>query len=211
VDPSGAVGYSVSAARIDVLDLKKFTNIDSLEVGDTLANAGTFQHGIGQLAISRDGTVLAVITDHGFSLVQTKVVHFVNFASMSARAHLHLRGGARRDSFKVEGTFTLDSSSNGIDPVAQNAVLEVGSVALNIPAGSFQASGHHFKFEGTIDGIAVKIALRPLNGNRYQFTVHGENADLGGSAIPLKVSWAIGEDRGSTTLEKGELELRTGQ
>jgi len=70
VDPTGAIGYQVGQARIDVLDLKTLTSTDSLEVGDTLQNANGFAHGPGELAISRDGTILAVITDHGFSLVQ---------------------------------------------------------------------------------------------------------------------------------------------
>jgi YVTN family beta-propeller protein len=210
VDPSGAIGYQVGSARNDVLDLKTLARTDSLEVGDSLTNANGFSHGIGQLAISRDGTVLAVITDHGFSLVQTKVARFVGFASMSARADLHLRPASKHDSFKVDGTFTLDQSSNGIDPSTQEAVLQVGSVSLAIPAGSFQSSGHHFRFEGTIDGVALKISLHALGANRYRFSVHGENADLSGSSIPLKTGWVIGDDRGSATLDKGEVELRTG-
>ncbi len=71
VHPAGTIGYRVRASSIDVLDLVHFLTTGTLAVGDTVANANAFSHGVGQLAISRDGALLAVITDHGFTLVQT--------------------------------------------------------------------------------------------------------------------------------------------
>jgi YVTN family beta-propeller protein len=207
VDPAGAIGYQVGPARIDVLKLANFTKTDSLDVGDTLVNASAFGSRVGELAISRDGGILAVITDHGFSIVRTKVSRFVSFAAISAEAHLRLREEPKSDSFRVEGIFTLDGSSNGIDPLSENATLQVGSVTLSIPAGTLQASGHEFKFAGIIDGVAVKISLHARSNNRYHFVAHGDGVDLSGTSIPLNVSWVIGDDRGSVKLNKGEAEL----
>jgi hypothetical protein len=69
VDPTGAIGYRVGPPDIDVLDLITFTETGTLAIGDTVARAGSFRHGVGSMTISRDGGILAVITDHGFSVV----------------------------------------------------------------------------------------------------------------------------------------------
>jgi len=72
VDPSGTVGYRVSTAQVDVLDLGGFTTTTSLDLDDTVETADAFGFGVGRIAISRDGTLLAVITDHGVSIVPTR-------------------------------------------------------------------------------------------------------------------------------------------
>jgi len=90
-----------------------FTKTDSLAVGDTLAIADIFgTSGVGRLAISRDGTLLAVITDNGFSLVKTGISRRVTFSALSAHAHIKLgRGKAKIDMFTVYGSFALGSGS----------------------------------------------------------------------------------------------------
>jgi len=79
VDPAGTIGYRVSptdfdvgTSTIDVLNLSRFLKTGTLDMGTTVA-AGSppVMGGVGRMAISRDGALLAVITDGGFSLVQT--------------------------------------------------------------------------------------------------------------------------------------------
>jgi hypothetical protein len=68
VSPSAAVGYRVVSGGIEALDLTTLLPTGSLPLGDTVGG-GAFYNGIGRMAISAHGTLLAVITDHGLSLV----------------------------------------------------------------------------------------------------------------------------------------------
>jgi hypothetical protein len=172
-----------------------------------VANAGRFFHGVGSMTISRDGGILGVITDNGFSVVQTNVVRFVPFAALTPRAQLTLVAGTASDSFSLTGTFTLGSSSNGINPPAENATLKVGSALFSIPAGSFQLVSGQFVFDGTIGGVALKLSLLPMSGNSYQFSAQGSGADLTGSTLPLNVGWVVGDDGGGTDLPAGSATL----
>ncbi|SRR6266481_390875 len=70
VDRAGTIGYRVRDGKIDVLDLTTFLATGSLAIGDTV-NTTSYGFGVGRLAISRDGSLLSVITDHGFSIVST--------------------------------------------------------------------------------------------------------------------------------------------
>jgi hypothetical protein len=64
----------VGQSSIDVLDLRNFTKTDSLAIGDSVASGNTLGSGrVGRLTISRDGTILGVITDNGFSVVQAQM------------------------------------------------------------------------------------------------------------------------------------------
>ena len=66
VAPDGDIGYQVAGSVIEILDLKAFLKAGTIEIGDSTSNAN------GRLAISGDGSLLAVITDGGFSVVRAK-------------------------------------------------------------------------------------------------------------------------------------------
>jgi hypothetical protein len=79
-DPGGTIGYRVGpldfggpgTSTIDVLDLHLFQQTGTLDMGTTVGSGSGFvTAGVGRMAISRDGSLLAVITDNGISLVQT--------------------------------------------------------------------------------------------------------------------------------------------
>ena len=70
VDPGGALAYRAVASRVDVLDLSALLKTGELPLGDTVDQAALFNT-VGRMDISGDGRLLAVITDHGFSLVPT--------------------------------------------------------------------------------------------------------------------------------------------
>jgi len=70
VDPNGLVGYRSVAARLDVLNLSTFLKMGELPLGDSVNDAYVFNP-IGRIGISDDGTLLAVMTDHGFSIVRS--------------------------------------------------------------------------------------------------------------------------------------------
>lgn len=208
-DPGGAIGYSVGPARIDVLDLVHFLKTDSLAIGDTVNNGSFFGFGsIGAMAISRDGALLAVITDSGFSLVKTGVSKTVPFTAFPAHARLELdRGKARSDAFTVQGSFTLGSDSKGIDPVNETVTVQIGSATISIPSGSFKQQGDFFKFQGTVGGVVLHAVLKPSGRKETSFVIDGTGAQLAGTSLPLTVSLTIGDDSGSVKLSTGQVRL----
>ena len=64
------------------------------------------------------------------------------------------------DAFVLKSSFTLGSTSNGINPLAQPVSFQIGTLAVTIPPGSFtgtvtsSAFGPFF-FTGTINGVVV--------------------------------------------------------
>jgi YVTN family beta-propeller protein len=85
VDPAGTIGYRAVASRIDVLNLSTFLKTGELPLGDTLNQTASYLTS-GAMAISGDGRLLAVITDHGFSLVGTSPPAITSVTPGSAQA-----------------------------------------------------------------------------------------------------------------------------
>jgi len=108
------------------------------------------------------------------------------------------------DNFKIEGNFTLGSSSNGIDPLTEDVTLEVGSFAVTIPAGSFESGKKGYEFEGDINAVGVKFEIHTLGEGNYYFEADFEGVDLSGTTFPVDVTLTIGDDSGTTSFS-GEL------
>jgi YVTN family beta-propeller protein len=70
--PDGDYGYRAQPAGIDILDLAHFISLGTVPLGDTVASAHPATYPA-RLAISHDGSLLAVITDHGLSLLPASV------------------------------------------------------------------------------------------------------------------------------------------
>lgn len=68
VGPSGTAGYRATAAGIDVLNLSSFVVTRTIAPGDTIGGPHPASHPA-RMAISSDGSLLAVTTDHGFALI----------------------------------------------------------------------------------------------------------------------------------------------
>jgi hypothetical protein len=77
VSPNGSTGYRSVASRIDVMNLRTFMKTGELLLGDAVTSAWS-DNSIGQIDISVDGRLLAVITDHGVSLVPTGSTTFID-------------------------------------------------------------------------------------------------------------------------------------
>ena len=70
--PSGKIGFRVVNSGLEILDLVRFTKTGLLDLGDTVGSSNLSQtKDTRRAAISRNGQLLAVITDHGFSIVDT--------------------------------------------------------------------------------------------------------------------------------------------
>jgi YVTN family beta-propeller protein len=211
VQPSGTIGYQVGSSRIDVLDLVKFTKSDSLDIGDTVDNANPlgFGSGVGRMAISRDGQLLAVITDHGLSVVKTNLVKVSTMSRLSAEAEIELSGAARPAWFEVTTRFKLSADSDGIAPLKESVTLQLGSSTITIPAGALHGSRNGFNFSGKIGAVYLTAELKILNKDDYRFTANGSGIDLTGTSIPINVGLIIGNDQGSVKLVAGEVNVRS--
>jgi DNA-binding beta-propeller fold protein YncE len=210
VDPSGTYGYAVSSAsQVNVLDLKKATQISTLAIGDTVASGNYYGFGtaIGQMTISRDGGLLAIITDHGLSLVPTGVVHVVPFATFSAHVSLDIHedsnASSPTDAFLAEGRFTLGTASNGINLVAHQLNFQIGAFSFSIPSGSFRASQGGFHFAGKVADYDVRAQITPEARGGYGFALRVKGVNLAGSVLPLTMALAIGDNAGTVAMPNG--------
>jgi len=211
VQPSGTIGYQVGSSRIDVLNLAKFTKIGSLDTGDTVGTADLlgFGSGVGRMAISRDGQLLAVITDHGLSVVKTNLVKVSAMSSLSAEARIDLDRAARDTWFEITTRFKLNKNSDGIVPLKENVTLQLGSSNITIPAGALHSSRKGFIFIGKIGTVWLTAELKKLNQGEYRFIANGRGVNLTGTSIPINVGLIVGNDQGNVKLVAGEVNVQS--
>ena len=210
VDPSGTIGYRVASSHVDVLDLTRLVQTGSIDLGDTTSSASTFGcGGVGAMAISRDGSLLAVITDNGFAIVRTNATIVEPFSAFTARATLRVHGGTGADAFVASGLVTLGVSSDGIQPASEDVTLRIGSVALELPAGSFVPRGQWLRAQATAGGVTAKVALMPVDATAFRVAVRGEGGAFGGTLVPLRLGLLIGDDGGSAALSEGRVAVHS--
>jgi hypothetical protein len=133
--------------------------------------------------------------DH-FSLTEIQVEAAVtHFSAFNAAGET---GGNR---FEIQGGFTLGPGTNGINPLTEGVVLQLGASSVSIPSGSFKrARGASYKFEGTVGGVALEMSIAPAGTNSYTFAAEGRGVSLAGTVNPVPVSLSIGDDAGTTTV-----------
>jgi len=78
IDWGGTVGYRTVGSNVEVLNLRTFLKVRDLPLGDTTNTAFNTNNFIGHMDLSADGRLLAVITDHGVSLVPTNAITFTD-------------------------------------------------------------------------------------------------------------------------------------
>jgi hypothetical protein len=119
-------------------------------------------------------------------------------------ASLELSGGTG-PTFAVSARFSLGASSDGINPVTEAVIFQVGSFLAIVPPGSFTRNADgSFVFKGALDGVNLKIQIRPLLNGGLALYAAGTGAYLTwrefASADPIYVGLAIGNDTGVTPL-----------
>jgi hypothetical protein len=103
---------------------------------------------------------------------------------------------AGEDAVLLKGWFVLGQDSDGIDPLTEDITVTVGSYQLTIPAGSFtQKRG--YRYQGILAGAEVFAWLREQGHDEYTFLLKIKDVDLAGSANPVTIGLAIGNDSGA--------------
>jgi hypothetical protein len=130
----------------------------------------------------------------------------VQFASLAARGAITGSPSKKDGSFVVKGHGALGAKSNGIDPDAEDVAIDLGSIRLTFPAGSFKRSGPDrggttaFEFSGVINGasIAARIVSRP--DDTFQFQFAGHYVDVGSVSGSIPFGLIIGDNTGHVLL-----------
>ena len=187
--------------------------------GTAYVTGGTESSDFPGTAGSAIQSTLGGITD----VFVAKITSNIPFAAFDARAKIELRhrrhydelearhghhedefeGHHRRqkDEFDLTATFTLGPGSNGIAPLTEPVIIQVGTFSTAIPPGFFKQHKGRFVFEGRIHGVHLEAVLRSLIlGNDYELKVEGQGADLTGTKNPVTVSVTIGDDSGSKAI-----------
>ncbi|HEX2027870.1 MAG TPA: hypothetical protein VHF25_07700 [Nitriliruptorales bacterium] len=102
------------------------------------------------------------------------------------------------DSFEVKGALTLGASSDGIDPPTEEVTVEVGSFSTMIGGGSF-AGDEAGRF--VYASPTLEVVLEPLGGGVFEYKLEGAGVGLTGTANPVTIGLAVGDDRGETEAE----------
>jgi hypothetical protein len=109
------------------------------------------------------------------------------------------RGG--KPGFELKMTFSLSANTDGISPVSEPVLLQVGFLSALIPPASFHLSQYgNYVFEGIINGVNLEAQIKPLGGNSFLFKAEGGSTDLTALTNPVTVALTIGNDTGLTTV-----------
>jgi hypothetical protein len=154
------------------------------------------------------------------SLISKAVPSVLPFAALAARLEVERRKGK----FELAAVFDLDPASDGIHPLTEDVTLQIGTLSVTIPAGSFRTgadendgkhrddkAGHEdhdkkgkrqerFEFQGIIDGVSVEMKIIQTGSNRFTFKAEGRGANLSGIVNPVTVGLTIGDDGGSISV-----------
>src|SRR6266850_520930 len=153
--------------------------------------------GLGIIADSTAVQVLQTFASNDTSPLQavaTSVLARI-FSTFSVKVEVSPRG------FELNETFALRADSDGINPVSEAVILQVGTFSGAIPSSSFVAQKNGtFAFEGVIDGVNLEVHIRPLGNNSFAFNAEGRGVDLSAQSNPVTVALTIGNNRGRTTV-----------
>jgi len=128
----------------------------------------------------------------------TGIIPFATFRPMTT--NVDFADENTTDHLFFSGSLVLDEESDGIDLTTDEMVIMAGSLKMAIPAGSVQACGNVYRWNGEIDGASVKVTFSPLQANAYLFSIQAHGVDLTDWTNPSEWSLQIGNDKGGETI-----------
>lgn len=210
VDPSGKIGYRVTGNNVDVLDLSSFLVTAELPLSDTMSNTNSIFPGIGRMAISQDGALLAVVTDNGITLVNTGIAKAYAMASVTGKISQSFSTSIASNSFSSTVYFSLAQDSDGIDPLTETVTFQLGSLSATLAPGSFSLSNRGaYVYSGTLNGVQLSLEIKGNGSNSYRLRASGQGNDWTGLTFPPSLSLSIGNDQGSVSFVSGSASLQS--
>ena len=207
VTPDGTKVYVADVnGGVSVIDTGSNTRTTTIAVGNTpVGLAFTRDSTKAYVANEGDGTVSVIDTAANtvtttigglngavaFGMFIGPVPQSIRFASFSAEL-------SASSFFRLEGAFTLAAKSNGINPVKDNVILQIGTFSFQIPPGSFrQVQKGTFVFTGTIDQVSFQALIVRVAKNRFRYNFNGTGLSLTPFS-KVTVGLTIGIDNGAT-------------
>ena len=124
------------------------------------------------------------------------------------KAEIEFDDNPSKENFKVQGTFTLRSNSDGINPITEDVSMSVGTASVTIPAGSFVGGFPKFEYKGTIGDGDVKMVIKETTMNTYRFKTKVRGIDITNTANPLDIRLQVGNEGNIATNIKLEGSLK---
>ena len=94
----------------------------------------------------------------------------------------------------------LGAANDGIAPPTEAVTLAIGDLVTQLPAGSFHVDElGRFMYESE----RLAVVLTPAGSDTFAYAVKLRNADLTSTSNPVRITIAIGDDRGTTTANAG--------
>ena len=122
----------------------------------------------------------------------------VGFSTLDAVLQI---SGAPATTFLAAGRFTLGTNSNGINPLNETAVLQLGGYHIAIPPSSFVQMNGNYIFNGKIGNVTLGMVIRPVAANVFLFGVEGIGAAALPSGYPVQMTLTIGDDTGTEQIQ----------
>ncbi len=117
----------------------------------------------------------------------------VPFLAFNTVLNIDFGTAPNTDAFMLGTSFTLSSTAPAFNPLTDPVTLHIGTFAVTIPGGSFFKTGTgKFSFEGMINGVTLKVAIKHTGTLRYTFQAGAQNASLTGTQNAVYVTLAIG-------------------
>ncbi|MEJ2009862.1 MAG: beta-propeller fold lactonase family protein [Acidobacteriota bacterium] len=202
----------------------------SLAVPGTTVSAGANSYLPGGLVVSKDGAFLYAANQNSYistfgvggssplsldsdststgdyglhSLAAYPAKACASTSSTALTASLQITAGPP-PGFGLSATLALDSSLV-VDPLTQDVAIQIGTLSLDLPAGSLTlhqsgANAGTYVFQGSINGINLKLQISPLGQNQFQISAYGKQVDLTGLANPVTVTVGLGGNSTSTSV-----------
>jgi YVTN family beta-propeller protein len=146
-------------------------------------------------------TVAATVGVGSFP-VGVGIIPDIPFSAFSAKLEIEVHGAPNENSFEFQSSFTLGSTSTGINPVTEPVTLQIGTFATTLPPGSFKGTGFGpFTFLGLIDGAALEVTIKPTGTKRFALEAEALDANLKGTKNPVTVKASIGNNSGTTEIK----------
>jgi hypothetical protein len=129
-----------------------------------------------------------------------KITSTVPFARFRPVSNIDLRPVQGKDWFDAFASFTLGIDSDGIAPLTEPVIIQIGTFFTTIPARAFKLKDGDFVFKGRIDGVKLYARFHHIKGRNYEFWTYANCATLTGTRNPVRVGLVIGDDSGSATI-----------
>ena len=105
------------------------------------------------------------------------------------------------DAFEFRGEFSVNITSEGIDPVNEDLRLSVGAFVIELPPGSFtEVEPGYYVVEEEINGGGIIFELIERDDEIYVAEIRAEGVDLTGTLNPITIAIRIGNDEGEATI-----------